>query len=189
MVPTILPGRSPAVKVTGIMCTAFAASEAARIRHLVTHGADRGLTEKEIWFVATGAEEVGTWGMRAFLDEYGDELDGAAIINLDNVGTGTLAWITREGMARRYRSDRRMQSAARRAARGLEMKVKGRDYLGLSTDATPALARGFRAMSVMAFDINGRLPNWHWKTDTVENVSVDNVERAATFVAEVIKEL
>jgi len=62
-------------------------------------------------------------------------------------------------------------------------------YRGLSTDATPALARRFHAMSVMAFDINGRLPNWHWHTDTVENVQEDTMASATEFVAELIKEL
>ena len=41
---------------------------------------------------------------------------------------------------------------------------------GSSTDATAALVRGFRAMSLMAFDINGRLPNRHWSTDTADGV-------------------
>lgn len=167
----------------------FAASEAARIRHQVTHGLDRGLSEKEIWFVATGAEETGTWGMRAFLDAYGEELKNAAIINLDNVSAGTLSWVTREGMARKYTSDRRMMSAAKRAARENEWRIKGVEYRGLSTDATPALARGFRAMSIMAFDINGRLPHWHWKTDTVENSSIANIELAVDFVVEIVREI
>ncbi|GAB4279336.1 MAG: hypothetical protein Kow0056_12370 [Coriobacteriia bacterium] len=167
----------------------FPAAEAARIRRRFTKDTDPGLAEKEIWFVATGAEEVGTVGMKAFLDEYGEELRDAVFINIDNVGAGNVSWVTREGMARLYRSDRRLQSAAKRVARENEWRIKGTDYKGLSTDATPALARGFRAMSVMAFDINGKLLNWHWPTDTVENVSADVVERAAEFVAAIIREL
>lgn len=167
----------------------FPSSEAARIRHLVTSGTDRALAEREVWFVATGSEETGTWGMRAFLDEYGDEVKRASIINIDNVGSGTLTWVTKEGMARRYDSDRRIAAAAKRAAQDLGLRARGREYKGLSTDATPALARGFRAMSVMAFDINGRLQNWHWKSDTVENVSDKLVDDAADFVAEIAREL
>jgi Zn-dependent M28 family amino/carboxypeptidase len=150
---------------------------------------DRELTEKEIWFVATGAEEVGTFGMQAFLKEFGPDLRDAAIINLDNIGSGSLTYVTREGMARHYDSDRRLLSAARRAVREADLPIKGHEYRGLSTDATPALARGFRAMSVMAFDVNGRLPNWHWATDTVDNVSEANLETAVEFVAALIKEL
>jgi hypothetical protein len=167
----------------------FAASVAARIRRRVTMNVDRELTEKEVWFVATGAEEVGTFGMRAFLKEHGPDLRDASIINLDNIGAGSVAYVTSEGMARHYDSDRRLLSAARRAVREADLPVKGHVYRGLSTDATPALARGYHAMSVMAFDVNGRLPNWHWATDTVDNVSEDTIETAVEFVAALIKEL
>jgi hypothetical protein len=44
-------------------------------------------------------------------------------------------------------------------------------------------------MSVMAFDINGRLPNWHWSSDTTENVQVENIERAVALVTGMIREL
>ncbi len=167
----------------------FPASEAARIRRRATQESDRDLSEKEVWFVATGAEEVGTWGMRAFLKEHGPELHDALIINIDNVGSGAVTYVSAEGMARMYHSDRRLMSAARRAVVDGNLSVRSRVYKGLSTDATPALARGYRAMSVMAFDINGRLPNWHWATDTVDNVDEANLEQAADFVCAVIREL
>jgi hypothetical protein len=178
-----------AAAVDDISDPGFAASEAARIRRKVTTGTDRDLSEKEVWFVATGAEEVGTVGMKAFLKEHGPDLRDAFIINIDNVGTGSVSYVDSEGMAKRYRSDRRIVSAARRAVSENGLAIRSRPYKGLSTDATPALARGFRAMSVMAFDINGRLPNWHWATDTVENVDEKNLETAAEFVCAVIKEL
>lgn len=167
----------------------FASNEAHRIRRRVAERVDHDLDEKEIWFVATGAEEAGTWGMRAFLEAYSAELKGAYIINLDNIGTGTLHWVTREGMTRRYRSDRRLVSAARAVSRQDQILVKGSEYKGLSTDATPALARGFKAMSVMAFDINGRLPNWHWHTDTSENVQPENIENAVKLVTGIIRDI
>jgi hypothetical protein len=168
----------------------FAAEEAARIRRRVLASEkDRDLSEKEVWFVATGAEEVGTFGMKAFLEQHGEEIRDAYIINLDNLGAGNLAWITAEGMSKRYQSDRRLTGAARRVATENDWAIRGKVYRGLSTDATTALARRFKAMSVMAFDINGRLPNWHWDTDTVEEVSPDNVALATDFVAALIKEL
>jgi hypothetical protein len=167
----------------------FALHEAARIRKRVTESHDHLFDDKEIWWVATGAEEVGTFGMRAFLDEYASDLRGALIINLDNVGAGTVHWVTQEGMARRFRADRRLISAAKKAVRERQLPVKGRAYRGLSTDATAALARGGKAMSIMAFDINGRLPNWHWATDTTANVDLENLDVAAELAAGMIREL
>ncbi len=130
--------------------------------------------------MATGAEEIGTWGMRAFLEEYGDELRGRSIINMDNVGRGRCTGSPRRAWPVATGGPSAHESIAKRVAREDEMHVKGRAYKGLSTDATPALARGFKAMSVMAFDINGRLPNWHWSTDTTENVQSRTSSTAAS---------
>ena len=166
----------------------FAANEAARIRRRVTETIDRDFAEKEVWFVATGAEEVGTVGMQAFLGQYGDELRDALFINLDNVGAGQLSWVTSEGMARRYRADRRLVSLAKRVSREQEILVKPRVYKGLSTDATAAMARGFKAMTLMAFDSSGVPVNWHWKSDTSDNIEPEVVERVTELVTHMIRE-
>lgn len=167
----------------------FPASEAARIRRKVTQTGDRDLSEKEVWFVATGAEEPGSFGMRALLRDYGHDLQDAMIINIDNVGSGTVYYVSSEGMARRYRSDRRLMGAARRAVGEEGLSVSSIDYRGLSTDASLALARGYRAMSVMAFDINGRIPDWHWETDTVDAVAEENLAQTAELVCAIIRAL
>ena len=166
----------------------FAANEAARIRRRVTEMVDRELVEKEVWFVATGAEEVGTAGMEAFLAVYGDEVRDALIINIDNVGAGQLSWVTIEGMARRYHANARLIGLAKRVSRDHEILVKPRAYRGLSTDATAALARGFKAMTLMAFDSAGLPVNWHWKTDTSDQIEPEVVERATELVTHMIRE-
>jgi hypothetical protein len=166
----------------------FAASEAARIRRRVTESVDRELTEKEVWFVATGAEEVGTIGMQAFLRDYADDIRDALIINIDGCGAGHLYWASAEGMARRYRANPRLVSLARRVSRETETLIKPRVYKGLSTDATPALARGFKAMSIMAFADHGMPENWHWKTDTADTLDPELIEKTAEFVTAMVRE-
>jgi hypothetical protein len=166
----------------------FASTEAARIRRRVTEGFDRELTEKEVWFVATGSEEVGTVGMEAFLDAYGEDIRDALIINIDNVGAGQLSWITAEGMARRYRANQRLIGLAKRVSREHEIMVKPRVYKGLSTDATPALARGFKAMTLMGFDSSGVPVNWHWSTDTSRNVEPEMIDRVTDLVTNMIRQ-
>lgn len=166
----------------------FAASEAARIRRRVTESIDRELTEKEVWFVATGAEEVGTVGMQAFLHDYAADLRDALIINIDGCGSGHLYWASMEGMARRYRASARLVGLARRVSRETETLIKPRVYKGLSTDATPALARGFKAISIMAFDAGGLPENWHWKTDTIDAVDPELIETTADFVTAMVRE-
>lgn len=165
----------------------FAASEAARIRRKVTETVDRELSDKEVWFVATGAEEVGTLGMQAFLRDHADDLRDAMIINIDNVGAGELYWITAEGMARRYRSDRRLVSLVKRVSRENEIRIKPHVFKGMSTDATPALARGFKAMSIMALDAQGLPPNWHWRSDVADEVDPQLLEKVVDLVASMIR--
>jgi hypothetical protein len=126
--------------------------------------------------------------MRAFLEAYGDDAHDAVIINLDTVGAGSLAWVTREGVLRRRHCDRRLASSARRVARDEELAVRGREFQGKATDTSAALARGFKAMSIMAFDINGRLANWHRPSDTVDLVQSENLELAVTFTTKLIRE-
>lgn len=165
----------------------FAWHEASRIRRRVEERSDRDLAEKEIWFVATGAQETGTWGMREFLSAYGPELRDALIINIDSVGAGQLAWVVSEGAGRRREASSRLTGLARRVSREGQIMVKPRSYRGLITDAYPALVRGFKAMSIMAFDTNGLPAGWHWRTDTSEAIEPEVVERAVKLVAEMIR--
>ena len=77
---------------------------------------------------------------------------------------------------------------ARRVSRETETVIKPRIFRGLSTDATPALARGFKAVSIMAFDSAGLPVNWHWKTDTADNVDPELIEATAEFVAAMVRD-
>ena len=135
-----------------------------------------------VMFVATGAEEVGTAGMIEFLKAHGERVADALIINLDNLGTGHLCYIDAEGMLLGHNSSPVLLWLAGQVAGKKRMPVWKTSYRLLSTDATPALARGYKAMSVMAFDDDGLLPNWHWQSDTADNVSMENLELARAFL-------
>lgn len=167
----------------------FAAEEAARIRRKVTAGVDRALAEKEVWFVATGAKEPGGWGMRALLDTYGSELRDALFINIDSVGVGSVAWLEHEGDGRAYRGDRRLTAIFKRVVRDRGLAARARNERVGVTDATVALARRFRALTVMSFDINGRVAKRHTKQDTVDIVSEDAVIAAVDLITEVVREI
>ncbi|MDD5448439.1 MAG: M28 family peptidase [Actinomycetota bacterium] len=137
---------------------------------------------KGMMFVATGAEEVGTAGMIEFLKANGERIKDALIVNLDNLGKGHLFYIDKEGMLFPHDSDPVLIWLASKVVEKKALDLWRTDYRLLSTDATPALARGYKAMSVMAFDEEGLLPNWHWKTDTIENLSIENIEIARAFL-------
>jgi hypothetical protein len=142
-----------------------------------------------VMFVATGAEEVGTVGMMEFLKANGERVKDALIVNLDNLGTGHLCYIDCEGMLLPHRSSEVLLWLSWLVTKKKQFPIWRAPYRLLSTDATPALARGYSAMSVMAFDDKGGLPNWHWQSDTVDNVDMENIEVARGFLWNLAKKL
>ncbi len=168
----------------------FTDDEIARIRRKVTQGVDRDLTEKEIWFVGTGAGEVGGYGMKEFIRSNADDLRDAYVIGLYCVGTGALAYVDEEGgPVGKVRADRRMVTTAKRVAREHELPVKSRTSRWTATDVFVARRAGIKAMSIMAFDINGRLGEWRSLYDTADSVNEEAVAAAADFVTALIRDL
>ena len=148
------------------------------------------LENTEVWIVATGCEEAGLVGMIAFLDRHELELRDALIVNLDNLGSGSLKYITGEGMIKVYPSDPELLMLSAEVCReNTDLPLAPHEYRTLPTDAHAALVKGFRAMSVMAFDEEGVLPNWHWETDVVENLEEKNLIEAERFVGLLVKKI
>ncbi|KKM12392.1 hypothetical protein SY88_04430 [Clostridiales bacterium PH28_bin88] len=152
----------------------------------LAHHRPRGV---EVWFVATGCEESGSGGMLDLLKRHKSELRGAVIVNLDNLGKGALKYITGEGMLFSLPAGARALQLAEAAAREMGDRVSPHCYRLMSTDALPALVRGLDAVSVMAFDDRGLLPNWHWYTDIPAHVDGENLKTAAGFVAGMVAAL
>lgn len=83
-------------------------------------------------------------------------------------------------MWRIYDADATLLEKLGRIGRGFSFSL--RPYLGLSTDATPLLARGFQAVTIIALGEKGIPVNWHWYTDTVDAVDRKNLEKAVELV-------
>ncbi len=148
------------------------------------------LENTEVWIAATGCEEVGMVGMLALLERHGQELEDALIVNLDGVGAGQLNYITGEGMIRAYPSDPELLMLAAEVVRETpELGLEPREYRALLTDGYAALVKGFRAMSVMAFDEQGVTANWHWETDVIENLEEKNLADTQKFVELLLKKI
>jgi hypothetical protein len=148
------------------------------------------LENTELWILATGCEEAGLVGMIAFLERHELEVRDALIVNLDNLGSGSLKYITGEGMIRACPSDPELLMLSAEVCReNADLSLSPHEYRTLPTDAFAALVKGFRAMSVMAFDEEGVLPNWHWETDVVENLDEKNLIEAERFVGLLLKKI
>lgn len=139
-----------------------------------------------VTLVATGAEESGTNGVLAFLSRHRPAKD-TFFINLDNLGIGRTAVITREGILGGKPASPELLFLARQVCREKKIEASFRPYSLLTTDGTATLFRGYRTVSIMAFDEKGLLPHWHWPTDRAEHVRAENLETAKELVMGLIR--
>jgi hypothetical protein len=133
--------------------------------------------------VFTGAKEGFMLGMRAWLDEYASDLhkDRTWFVNVDTVGNGRLHHVTAEGFALLFRHDRRLIAACERL--GTPPHV-----WRLGTDGVVPLMRGYPSITLCALE-NGRIPNFHRPSDTVEHIDPSSVEAAADSVEALVRQI
>ncbi|MGE5590648.1 MAG: M28 family metallopeptidase [Bacillota bacterium] len=150
----------------------------------------------DVVFVFTGSEEVGERGAKHYFRTAGKGLSPqqTRVVNLDNIGGGRLHYLLGEGMLAYKPYDRELIALAeRRAAQeesGFLTPVKN---LLLPTDGLMATVYGFRAITFISMDEQGRIPHYHWHTDVLDNVDRDLVEREEAllwrYVGDVRKKL
>jgi Zn-dependent M28 family amino/carboxypeptidase len=154
------------------------ASGVAVSAQLALELARRPLSGTRVVVLMTGCEESGLLGAQEFLRER--DTDGWLFVNFDSVGgPGTLRFIEREGIVQKWDADLALRQLAARIGRerpDLGLKPAG-SPIGLTYDTTAVLARGGRALSFVTGD-DGAIPNYHWPTDTPENLDPAAVEAA-----------
>lgn len=162
------------------------ASGAATVVQLAVEVANAPLQSTRLALLVTGSEEAGLLGARAFLDSH-DTADWL-FLNFDGVGApATLRYLPEEGIGRKWPADAQLVALAERVReRHPELGLEPVDApTGLTYDATAVLARGGRALTLVAGD-GGRIPNYHQPTDTVESIDRDGLERAIAVGRELI---
>ena len=156
------------------------ASGTAVAMQLAAECAASPLQHTEVDILITSCEESGMLGAQAYARQQRLRAAESTFLNFDTVGgPAPLTYILREGSAtvNRPASERLVGMleaiAARRPDLGL---VPARTTPGLPTDATPMRARGWEAVTLLAQ--GPTIPNYHWPTDTFENVDPPTVGRA-----------
>ena len=147
----------------------------------------------EVRFLFTGAEEVGTRGMWAYLAAHPElRRRPVYVVNVDNVGGGRLRALTVEGMLLPIPCGRRLRRLAEAMAQEGRLALWSRMLL-LSTDAGPAAARGHEAITFIGLEERGQIPHYHWFSDTIEHVDrahLEGVEETVrAFVDRLIRDL
>jgi hypothetical protein len=154
----------------------------------------RGLAEQpapgvRVLLLSTGSEESFMEGMQGFMRRHRGMLDPGrtTVLCLECVGSQTLTLVEAEGMLRmRYYSiaARERLAAAARAA-DVEL-VRGLRTVA-ATDALVALRRGYDAVTLASIDASKFPANYHWPSDTPENLDWSTIERAFAVAEQFVR--
>jgi hypothetical protein len=133
-----------------------------------------------VLLLSTGSEESFMEGMQGFIRRHRGELDPdhTTVLCLECVGSPTLALIEAEGMLRM----RPYSEAARRrladAAAALDVELLRGLRTVAASDALIALRRGYAAAMLASVDETKFPSNYHWPSDTPENLDWETMRRA-----------
>jgi acetylornithine deacetylase/succinyl-diaminopimelate desuccinylase-like protein len=167
------------------------ASGAAVAMQLAAECAAAPLEHTEVDLLITSCEESGMLGSQAYARRHKLRAAETTFINFDTVGgRAPLTYILREGSAtvNRPASDTLIRKLEEIAARRPDLDLgPARTTPGLPTDATPMRARGWEAVTLLAQ--GDTIPNYHWPTDTYENIDPPTVGRALETGRELLSAL
>jgi len=167
------------------------ASGAAVVMAVAEHLKETPLANLEVHFAFTGCEEVGTWGMQAYLHSHASDLgDHSFTIVLDQVGSGRIKFLTSDGLLIRHKTHSEALDLAREAASRLPDIVACSGAGVAYTDALAATQRGLAALTVCAVPEDGAesaSAHWHQMSDTFEQIKPDDLENIYRFTWETLK--
>lgn len=150
---------------------------------LATELAERPLKGLRVLLVSTGSEEGFMEGMQAFARRHFPSLppERTHVVCVDSVGSPELALIEGEGMLRMrdYPDDFKDLVAACADAAGVHLRRGLR--LRNATDGLIALRAGYPTTAIGSVTRLKVPSNYHWPTDTAENVNHDSVSDAVTL--------
>ncbi|MCC6795220.1 MAG: M28 family peptidase [Candidatus Hydrogenedentes bacterium] len=146
---------------------------AQRFTHDRIDGAD-------VWLVATGSKETWLSGMRRFLNTHTIDKTNTYFLNIDQVGSGELRYITAEGLLQSLNADPELLGIAAREA--VRHQASALTWRGLPSDAFLAMARGFRALSITAID-----EKTYDDSDRAGGIDYSTVTAAASYAEGIIR--
>ena len=160
--------------------------EQEELRDAILSMRDDELIAHDIWFVALGASELNHAGMTSFLRENRSKIRGAFMINLSCIGAGELNLLSSEGLTNTRRTDRRIMRLLTNIADDLHIPVKKSAHAWEETDATQAMRKSVRALTIMGIE-NGVPALSHTMDDTPENVDPAQASDVTAMITELIR--
>jgi len=150
------------------------------VEHYVTHP----LNSTRIVFAATGCEEAGMAGARTFMEETRDFLDPETtyFLNFDNVGAANLHYCIGEGMLFFQAYDQDLVDLAAKMANAPAFQdIQSHRYRVAYFDTLPVVKEGYKCLTFIGLNDDKSIPNWHWYSDTIDNIEWETLEHTIDF--------
>ncbi|CAH0994038.1 hypothetical protein EMA8858_00145 [Emticicia aquatica] len=141
----------------------------------------KNLQNLDVELVITGAEEVGMIGARAYMKKHYQEFTKQTyLINFDTLGSGDLKIITQTGSWSNIVYDNDLVKIAKKTtSQRVDLKdVSTGAWHTADFDSVWFQRAGIPSVTLAALDKNGRMPNIHRPTDTLQNVDFKPMETA-----------
>ncbi|HMJ33253.1 MAG TPA: M28 family peptidase [Baekduia sp.] len=134
--------------------------------------------------LSAGAEEANQEGMLAFARRHFGRLpvERTSFLCLDTVGSPELVLIEGEGFLRMYEYPSAQKQRVAAAARDAGVRLRRGMRLTFATDGLVPLRRGYEVASLGSVTEHLVPANYHWPTDTADNVNYATVAAAGDVV-------
>lgn len=153
--------------------------------------ADEPVAGLRVLLVSTGSEEGFMEGMQAYARRHFPALppERTHVLCVDTVGSPELTLIEGEGMLRMRDYPNDVKELVADCAREAGVHLRRGLRLRNATDGLIALRAGYRTAAIGSVTRLKVPANYHWPTDTPENVDYDSVGDAVTLCTAVVRRL
>ena len=165
------------------------ASGVAVLLSLAEQMAQTPLEHTEVWFVATGGEEIGLVGARALADKHGKALKDAYFFAVDTVGAGRIHYTVQENfLGSADVSHDVVDILVTASEKGSHTAMPYMLRAG-GTDAGAMLAKHFKSASISCLIKDGKFPEINWPTDTRKYIEPETPAKVTAFMKDVLYEI
>jgi hypothetical protein len=167
----IVPGAND--NVSGVVC----------LQELARRLTANPLDSLRVLLVSTGSEESFMEGMRKFAQQHFGSLplDKTFVLCVDTVGSQHLCQLRAEGMLRLYRYPGQATQLLSAIATEHGIEVENDVVLRNATDGLHAVKAGYPTAMLGSISDFRAPANYHWHTDTAENVNYDTLADAVSL--------
>lgn len=154
------------------------------------------MESSDLWFLATGCEEVGLYGMRAFVRAHEADLRDRkapfSVVNIDSIGGRGCGpcFISSEKLLATFPSDPGLLALAAETMRDRpDLEARQAAYQGAYTDGAIAIKAGLPTITFLGLDKRGWIPHVHQMSDVVANVDPEALARTTDFIEALIRKI